>query len=80
MFVELKTYAVSPKMSPDEFAAMLRELKPYFFKIEELCTELEHGDITLTLTVRDKAVEKMAIHSEKTWLRPKKGHDAKLTA
>jgi len=79
MFLEVQTF-VNPKMTPEQFADMLKELKPYFFKIEELCTEIEHGDLTLTLTVRDKAVEKMSIHSEKTWLRPKKGHDAKLTA
>jgi len=80
MFLNLEINPVlDPKMSPQQFADMLRELKPYFFKIEDLCTELEHGEITVTLTVRDKAVEKMAVHSEKLWLRPKKGHDPSLT-
>ena len=77
---EISAFVQNPTMTAKQFAEMLKELKPYFFKLEEMCSELEHGDLTITLSVRNKMVEKMAIHSEKTWLRPKAGHDPRLTS
>ena len=69
--ISFKTY--KEKYTPDEYAKAIEAEKPYLLEIEKAVTEVEYGqlEVRITLDVRAKCVEKVQIHSAKTWLRPK---------
>lgn len=59
------------KLTPEEFATLLTEAKPYIAAIEERTNGVAYGTIDATITVRAGEVEKMEFHEHKVWLKPK---------
>lgn len=60
------------KLTPDEFAEMIRQQKPYLMELEERAEKIGYGTIIVEITVRAKVVEKMEfIESKQIWMKPK---------
>lgn len=62
------------KLTPYQYAEMIRKNKPYILEIEEHVDKLPggYGSIEVKIEVRAKEVEKMSFFNQETWLRPKK--------
>jgi hypothetical protein len=58
-------------LAPEEYARIIEQQKPHLIEIENHVSELEYGELSITLTVRAGVVAKMEFHDSKTWLRPK---------
>lgn len=61
----------SPKLTPEEYAEMMKVNKPHLIALEEIAQEVEYGKVEVTLEIRAGVVNKMEFHSTKTWLSPK---------
>ena len=63
------------KMSPEDFAQMIMENKPYLIELENNVAGLDFGTIEVVFTVRAGIVEGMEfVERRKKWLKPKNGH------
>lgn len=60
------------KLTPEEYAEMMKENKPHLIELEERASKLEYGTMQVIFHVRAGAVNKMEFHSSQTWLAPKK--------
>lgn len=59
------------KLSPDEYAQLMKETKPHLIALEEYFSELDYGEIDVRFEIRSGVVNKMSFFSKKTWLKPK---------
>lgn len=59
------------KMTPEQFAILLKEAKPYLMMIEDRAAEIGYGSLEIRLEVRAGQVEKMMFFESKTWLKDK---------
>lgn len=59
------------RLTPDEYAQVIKTNKPYLVEIEDQVQEVQYGDIDVKLSVRAGQVEKMTFLKGKVWLRDK---------
>lgn len=68
-----------PKLTPDEYANLIQQTKPYLIRIEEVVSDTQYGSIEVRLEVRAGSVEKMQFFNAKTWLKQKSDVPENLT-
>lgn len=59
------------RMTPEEFAKVLKDAKPYLLVIEQRAKEVGYGSVEVKLEIRAGEVEKMMFFESKTWLKEK---------
>jgi hypothetical protein len=59
------------KLTPDEYAEMMKINKPHLIEIEEKVAEVQNGEIEIRLFVRAGVVAKMAFFKTATWIKEK---------
>ena len=59
------------KLTPEEYAQIVLENKPYLIEIERAVEETSYGEIDLKLFVRAGQVEKVTFYKGKVWLKEK---------
>lgn len=57
--------------TPEEYAALLRQLKPHLVELEERIMSVEYGSIDLRIEVRAGKAVKMTFIEGRTWLADK---------
>lgn len=62
---------MSEKLTPEQYAQMVEEAKPYLIQLEERVQNIGYGTIAVELNVRAGVVEKMEWIERKSWLRAK---------
>lgn len=60
------------KLTPEQYAEMMRKNKPHLIVLEDEAQRLEYGTMEVTMYVRAGVVNKIDFHSTKTWMPPKK--------
>lgn len=60
-----------PKLTPDQYAELIKLTKPHLIEIEDRVKEVEYGELDVKLTVRAGVIEKMNFYENKVWMRPK---------
>ena len=51
------------KLTPEEYAQIVLENKPYLIEIERIVEEVKYGEVDLKLTIRDGQVEKINFYN-----------------
>lgn len=69
--ISAQTKPSKMELSPEEFAQMIKDHKPYLIQLEEMARVLQYGQVEVTIHVRAGEVEKMEMIEKKTWLRKK---------
>lgn len=62
---------MNDKLTPDQFAELIRKTKPYLIAIEERCTTVQNGSLELRLEVHNGVVDKITFYEGRHWLRRK---------
>lgn len=57
--------------TPEQYAALLRQLKPHLIELEERIANLDYGTIDLRVEVRAGKAVKMTFIESRTWLAEK---------
>ncbi len=58
-------------LTPEQFAEMIRDSKPYLIELENHVQGVSYGTVEVKIEVRAGVVEKMNFFNSKTWLRDK---------
>lgn len=61
-----------PKLTPDEYAELMKNTKPHLIKLEEEFSKVDYGTVEVKFEVRGGVVDKMSFFESKTWLKPNK--------
>lgn len=61
------------KLTPDEYAQIMKESKPHLIEIEDRVSEVQNGEIDIRLYVRAGVVAKMSFFKNSTWIKEKQG-------
>ncbi len=59
------------KLSPDEYAQIMKESKPHLIELEEYFADIDYGEIDVRFEIRAGVVNKMSFFTKKSWLKPK---------
>lgn len=68
-----------PKLTPDQYAELIKLTKPYLLELEERVESIQFGTIEIRIEVRAGVVEKMTFFSGKTWLKAREKEPNGLT-
>lgn len=59
------------KLSPDEYAQIMKQTKPHLIELEEHFGKLDYGEVEVKFIIRAGVVAQMQFFETKTWLKPK---------
>lgn len=60
---------IESKLTPEEFAGLIKESKPYLIALEEMVEECKYGELEVKLSVRGGVVENMQFWRGKKWFK-----------